>query len=146
MARQCGVCGKRAQIGNRVTTRGKQKYLGGVGTKVTGISRRTSRPQTAAISRCSSARSVSAAVASQRLCARLRSRFRTTRPRRRPRSSVFAMSISRQDIEKVALLARLQGTEDELSKMKAELAQIVGYVDQLGEVDTNGIEPMAHAI
>jgi aspartyl-tRNA(Asn)/glutamyl-tRNA(Gln) amidotransferase subunit C len=56
------------------------------------------------------------------------------------------MSISRQDIEKVALLARLQLTDDELSKMKAELAQIVGYVDQLGEVDTDGIEPMAHAI
>jgi aspartyl-tRNA(Asn)/glutamyl-tRNA(Gln) amidotransferase subunit C len=56
------------------------------------------------------------------------------------------MSISRQDIEKVALLARLQLTDDELSKMTVELAQIVGYVDQLGEVDTNGIEPMAHAI
>jgi aspartyl-tRNA(Asn)/glutamyl-tRNA(Gln) amidotransferase subunit C len=56
------------------------------------------------------------------------------------------MSISRQDIEKVALLARLQLTEDELSKMTVELAQIVGYVDQLAEVDTDGIEPMAHAI
>jgi aspartyl-tRNA(Asn)/glutamyl-tRNA(Gln) amidotransferase subunit C len=56
------------------------------------------------------------------------------------------MSISRQDIEKVALLARLQLTEDEISKMTAELAQIVGYVDQLSEVETDGIEPMAHAI
>jgi aspartyl-tRNA(Asn)/glutamyl-tRNA(Gln) amidotransferase subunit C len=56
------------------------------------------------------------------------------------------MSISRQDIEKVALLARLQLTEDELSKMTTELAQIVGYVDQLGEVNTDGIEPVAHAI
>jgi aspartyl-tRNA(Asn)/glutamyl-tRNA(Gln) amidotransferase subunit C len=56
------------------------------------------------------------------------------------------MSISRQDIEKVALLARLQLTDDELSKMTDELAQIVGYVDQLGEVDTDGVEPMAHAI
>ena len=56
------------------------------------------------------------------------------------------MSISRADIEKVALLARLQLTEDELSQMTAELAQIVGYVDQLAEVDTGGIEPMAHAI
>src|SRR4029078_5858824 len=44
MARQCGVCGKSAQVGNRVTTRGKKKYLGGVGTKVTGISRRTLKP------------------------------------------------------------------------------------------------------
>jgi aspartyl-tRNA(Asn)/glutamyl-tRNA(Gln) amidotransferase subunit C len=56
------------------------------------------------------------------------------------------MSISRQDIEKVALLARLQLTGHELSKMTSELAQIVSYVDQLGEVDTDGIEPMAHAI
>ncbi len=44
MARQCSVCGKGAQTGNQVTTRGKQKYLGGVGTKVTGISRRTFKP------------------------------------------------------------------------------------------------------
>lgn len=56
------------------------------------------------------------------------------------------MSISRQDIEKVALLARLQLTEAELAQMTNELAQIVGYVDQLGEVNTDGIEPMAHAI
>jgi aspartyl-tRNA(Asn)/glutamyl-tRNA(Gln) amidotransferase subunit C len=56
------------------------------------------------------------------------------------------MSILRQDIEKVALLARLQLSDDELSKMTSELAQIVGYVDQLGEVDTDGVEPMAHAI
>jgi aspartyl-tRNA(Asn)/glutamyl-tRNA(Gln) amidotransferase subunit C len=56
------------------------------------------------------------------------------------------MSISRQDIEKVALLARLQLTDDELAKMTTELAQIVGYVDQLGEVNTDGVEPMAHAI
>jgi aspartyl-tRNA(Asn)/glutamyl-tRNA(Gln) amidotransferase subunit C len=56
------------------------------------------------------------------------------------------MGISRADIEKVALLARLQLTDDELAKMTAELAQIVGYVDQLGEVNTDGVEPMAHAI
>lgn len=44
MARQCDICGKGAQVGNQVTTRGKQKYLGGVGTKVTGISRRKFKP------------------------------------------------------------------------------------------------------
>jgi large subunit ribosomal protein L28 len=38
------VCGKGAQLGNQVTTRGKKKYLGGVGTKVTGISRRKFKP------------------------------------------------------------------------------------------------------
>jgi aspartyl-tRNA(Asn)/glutamyl-tRNA(Gln) amidotransferase subunit C len=56
------------------------------------------------------------------------------------------MSISRQDVEKVALLARLQLTEAELSTITSELAQIVGYVDQLAEVNTEGVEPMAHAI
>jgi aspartyl-tRNA(Asn)/glutamyl-tRNA(Gln) amidotransferase subunit C len=56
------------------------------------------------------------------------------------------MSISRADIEKVALLARLQLTEAELETMTGELAQIVGYVDQLATVDTEGIEPMAHAV
>lgn len=44
MARECEVCGKRVQMGNRVETRGKAKYLGGVGTKITGISRRKFSP------------------------------------------------------------------------------------------------------
>jgi large subunit ribosomal protein L28 len=44
MARHCEVCGKTASTGNRVTTRGKAKYLGGVGTKVTGIARRKFEP------------------------------------------------------------------------------------------------------
>ena len=44
MARVCEICGKRAQVGNTVETRGKAKYLGGVGTKITGISRRQFRP------------------------------------------------------------------------------------------------------
>ncbi len=44
MARQCDICGKRAQVGNAVETRGKAKYLGGVGTKVTGITRRKFKP------------------------------------------------------------------------------------------------------
>ena len=44
MARACQVCGKRAQMGNAVQTRGKPKYLGGVGTKITGITRRQFRP------------------------------------------------------------------------------------------------------
>ena len=44
MARECEVCGKGPQMGNRVQTRGKAKYLGGVGTKITGITRRQFRP------------------------------------------------------------------------------------------------------
>lgn len=44
MAKQCEVCGKGAQVGNTVAIRGKQKYLGGVGTKITGITRRKFKP------------------------------------------------------------------------------------------------------
>lgn len=44
MARMCEVCGKGPQMGNSIETRGKAKYLGGVGTKVTGITRRQFRP------------------------------------------------------------------------------------------------------
>jgi large subunit ribosomal protein L28 len=40
----CEICGKRAQKGNQIETRGKAKYLGGVGTKITGITRRDFRP------------------------------------------------------------------------------------------------------
>ena len=44
MARSCEICGKGPQMGNQVTTRGKKKYLGGVGTKITGITRRQFKP------------------------------------------------------------------------------------------------------
>jgi len=44
MPRECEVCGKKPTFGNKVTHRGKAKYLGGVGTKITGITRRQFRP------------------------------------------------------------------------------------------------------
>jgi len=44
MARVCEICGKGPQMGNTIETRGKAKYLGGVGTKITGKTRRQFRP------------------------------------------------------------------------------------------------------
>jgi large subunit ribosomal protein L28 len=44
MARVCEICGKGTQRGNSVELRGKAKYLGGVGTKITGITRRKFKP------------------------------------------------------------------------------------------------------
>lgn len=44
MSRKCEICGKTPTVGNKVTIRGKAKYLGGVGTKITGISKRTFKP------------------------------------------------------------------------------------------------------
>jgi large subunit ribosomal protein L28 len=44
MSRRCEVCGKGPTKGNQVAHRGKAKYLGGVGTKITGITRRVFLP------------------------------------------------------------------------------------------------------
>jgi large subunit ribosomal protein L28 len=44
MGRVCEVCGKKPVMGKQITTRGRAKYLGGVGTKTTGISPRAFRP------------------------------------------------------------------------------------------------------
>jgi large subunit ribosomal protein L28 len=40
----CEFCDKKPAMGNQIETRGKAKYLGGVGTKITGISRREFKP------------------------------------------------------------------------------------------------------
>lgn len=56
------------------------------------------------------------------------------------------MSLSRAQVEKVSLLARLALTPAELDTMTAQLASIVGYVEQLSELNTDGVEPMAHAL
>ena len=44
MGMQCEVCGKKPTVGNQRTYRGKAKYLGGVGRKPTGISKRLFKP------------------------------------------------------------------------------------------------------
>jgi aspartyl-tRNA(Asn)/glutamyl-tRNA(Gln) amidotransferase subunit C len=56
------------------------------------------------------------------------------------------MSLSRADVEKVSLLGRLLLSEAELDMMTAQLGRVVGYVEQLSEVNTDGIQPMAHAV
>jgi aspartyl-tRNA(Asn)/glutamyl-tRNA(Gln) amidotransferase subunit C len=56
------------------------------------------------------------------------------------------MAISRKEVEKVALLGRLLLSEDELDQMTRQLGDILGYVDLLSEVNTDQVEPMAHAL
>ena len=56
------------------------------------------------------------------------------------------MALTRADVEKVALLARLQLSDAELDTLTSELVQIVTYVDHLAEVNTDEVEPMAHAV
>jgi large subunit ribosomal protein L28 len=44
MPRQCHFTGKKTTIGRSKTLRGKAKYLGGVGTKITGVTKRKFKP------------------------------------------------------------------------------------------------------
>ncbi len=55
------------------------------------------------------------------------------------------MKITRQEVEHVAHLARLNLSEEELEKMTGQLDEILRYVDKLEELDTQGIEPTTHA-
>ncbi len=56
------------------------------------------------------------------------------------------MSLSREEVEKVALLARLQLDGDELDRMTDEIGRIIDFVDQLASLDTEGVEPLAHPL
>lgn len=56
------------------------------------------------------------------------------------------MSLSATDVEWVAHLARLQLSESERSTMAAQLSAILDYVATLHAVNTDNVEPMAHAL
>ena len=56
------------------------------------------------------------------------------------------MSLSRQEVAKVGLLARLALSDAELVSLTGELSTIVGFVSQLEELDTAGVEPLAHPL
>ena len=54
--------------------------------------------------------------------------------------------ISREEVERIAALARLSLSNDEAERMATELDTILGYVETLAEVDTEGIAPTSHVI
>lgn len=56
------------------------------------------------------------------------------------------MSIDRATVAKIAALARIEMTDEELDRMAPELTGILNWVEQLGEVDTSDVEPMTAVI
>jgi aspartyl-tRNA(Asn)/glutamyl-tRNA(Gln) amidotransferase subunit C len=52
------------------------------------------------------------------------------------------MSVDLATVKRVARLARIAVSEDEAERMVGELNGILGFVEQLSEVDVNGVEPM----
>ena len=56
------------------------------------------------------------------------------------------MSVTKEEVAKIASLARISMGEDALERMVPELNGILDWVEQLGEVDVTGVEPMAAVI
>ena len=52
--------------------------------------------------------------------------------------------ISIEDTKHVAKLARLELTDEETEKFSRQLGDILGYVEQMNEIDTTNVKPMAH--
>lgn len=52
------------------------------------------------------------------------------------------MSVDTETVKRVARLARIAVTDEEAARMEGELNVILGFVEQLGEVDVDGVEPM----
>lgn len=56
------------------------------------------------------------------------------------------MSVTREQVAKIAALARIRMDEGDLDRMVPEFNKILTWVEQLGEVDTSGVEPMTAVI
>ena len=54
------------------------------------------------------------------------------------------MSLTTEEVKKISLLARLAISDEEAQEYSASLSEIFDLVAQMNEVDTTGIEPMAH--
>ncbi|WP_312512321.1 Asp-tRNA(Asn)/Glu-tRNA(Gln) amidotransferase subunit GatC [Stutzerimonas nitrititolerans] len=56
------------------------------------------------------------------------------------------MALERPEVEKIAHLARLDLNEDDLPRTTETLNNILGLIDRMQAVDTNGVEPLAHPL
>jgi aspartyl-tRNA(Asn)/glutamyl-tRNA(Gln) amidotransferase subunit C len=56
------------------------------------------------------------------------------------------MSVSPEQVRHIANLARIAMSEEEIERLVPELNAIIGWVEQLGEVNTDGIEPLTAVI
>ena len=58
----------------------------------------------------------------------------------------FIMSLTQEDVSRIALLSRIELSPAEREATREQLNGILGFIEQLQAVDTAGIEPMAHAV
>jgi aspartyl-tRNA(Asn)/glutamyl-tRNA(Gln) amidotransferase subunit C len=58
----------------------------------------------------------------------------------------YRVKISREEVEHIASLARLELTESEIEQLESDLSRILEYVGQLSELDTSAVPPTAHVV
>jgi len=56
------------------------------------------------------------------------------------------LRLSQEEVEHIALLSRLKLTDEERERMTTQLNDIIGFFEQLGELDTTDVEPTSHVI
>ena len=56
------------------------------------------------------------------------------------------MSLSKEQTQKVASLARLRLKDEELERLAPQLSNIIGFVEELSKLDTEGVEPLANVV
>ena len=55
-------------------------------------------------------------------------------------------NISSKEVKKIAKLAKLKLTDDEITLYSSQMSQIINYISQLNEVDTSNIDPLSNMI
>ena len=56
------------------------------------------------------------------------------------------MSVTSEQVRHIARLARIAMSDEELARLEPELNNILGWIEQLGEVNTDGVEPLTAVI
>ena len=56
------------------------------------------------------------------------------------------MSVSKEDVEKIAKLAKLNFSDEELENFTPQMNEILNYMDKLNELDTENVEPLSHPV
>ena len=56
------------------------------------------------------------------------------------------MAVTKKDVEKIAELAQLKFSEEELESFTPQMNEILNYMEKLNELDTENVEPLSHPV
>jgi aspartyl-tRNA(Asn)/glutamyl-tRNA(Gln) amidotransferase subunit C len=56
------------------------------------------------------------------------------------------MAVTKKDVEKIAELARLKFTDEDLENFTPQMNEILSYMDKLNELDTENVKPLSHPV